>query len=119
MACVSNPSISRHTPHRMKTIIWNPLSLELSIRSAMLILVSMACSAEAPVYMQLSAAPVGDTLNTMTRRDWSRSTLRAGAARGVPRLSAQPAPPGTPAVTAYVADFILKTRYTDIPNDVL
>ena len=34
-------------------------------------------------------------------------------------MFAQTSAPGTPAVTAYVADFILKTRYTDIPNDVL
>ena len=56
----------------------------------------------------------------MTRRDWSLSALAAALARSAPRVYGQASSPkATPSVTAYVADFIVNTKYAGIPAEVM
>lgn len=55
----------------------------------------------------------------LTRRDLSKLAALGIGAAGKSRLLAQTAKANSAAVTSYVADFILKTRYEDIPAGVL
>ena len=56
----------------------------------------------------------------MTRRDWTLSALGAALAPSARRALAQTTSANTaPAVTSYIAGFILNTQYADIPAEVL
>src|SRR6516164_4285102 len=56
----------------------------------------------------------------MTRRDWTLSALGAALAPSARRALAQTTSVNTaPAVTSYIAGFILNTQYADIPAEVL
>ena len=60
----------------------------------------------------------------MKRREFVKTSLAAAAfAAGNERLSASPVPveefPKAPGLTKYVSEFIVNTRYEDIPGDVL
>jgi 2-methylcitrate dehydratase PrpD len=60
----------------------------------------------------------------MKRREFVKTSLAAAAlAAGNKRLSASPVPaeefPKAPGLTKYVSEFIVNTRYEDVPNDVL
>ncbi len=60
----------------------------------------------------------------MKRRDFCKtSILAAGVALGGPRASAGESPavefPSSPGLTRYVSEFIVNTRYEDVPHDVM
>jgi 2-methylcitrate dehydratase PrpD len=58
----------------------------------------------------------------MQRRDFCKSSMMAaGLALGASRMSADQSPefPKAPGLTRYVAEFIVNTRYEEIPADVL
>src|SRR5689334_19230313 len=57
----------------------------------------------------------------MTRRELAvKSALALGAGLGARRTArAEEPPPKPPAATAYAAEFILNTRFADIPAEVL
>ena len=56
----------------------------------------------------------------MIRRDFFKAPLvLAGVSLGSRSVSAQTEPPKAPGLTRYIADFIVRTKYEDIPADVI